>query len=500
MIGLFTNFSRRFFRARPVLVFTIVLITSVHVIGSSATDLFKLSPEKRLELFLSKEFVLDERLRYSNEMMDSLLVIAKEQHDEQLCWYIKLYIYLRRPGPWNLDSDFSRDIAANCPFPEIEALFSHYSGLFILGSYGNYDSGLKLLLHAKAAFEKIGYENLPYGGECLNELGLYYFYSGYFPIAIKYWKRAYKQRFVDNRIKVSVLNNLGQAYMYDTAPDYQQATNYFLMCYNLAKKYAKVYCPISFTYYGQALHLQGKSAEALPFLIYGYKYNPKNEGVLRAKSALMVADAYLSVNKLEKAKKYLELYEEAIKVTGPLELKYNKNIKIWSPYVMYYNTKANYLKKTGDFAKANFYRQSMLTLQDSINQLTVYKVLDTSENIINTEKYFSDSDKIRQEREKELTIQNVTIALLLFLGLGTSYVVNQRRLKLLKEKELLEKSQVYINQQVERRREILSEYLQLVQDKTECWKTFRSNWTNSDQNPPRGSPRPAKYTSTLIRC
>jgi tetratricopeptide (TPR) repeat protein len=466
MLKFFSSSQSRV-RCVRLIVNVIFLIVSFYCRGTAgeltAKEFFKLTPEKRLTLLVRGEYYLGETDNYSVAFLDSLAVLANEKDDERLLAYIYLFRITVVLGEKLSIAEVipvfekEQDRVGECQFPDVRGLYKHYYGKYY-DLAGKRDQAFQHFLAAKKEFDQIGYENLPYGGDCLNDLGLCYYKAGYNAIALRYLERAVSCPFARPSRKISVLNSVGLGYRSDEIRQYAKATKYFSLSYDLARKYKdSVYCFVNTADYARVLQLQGRNKEALAYYNRALRFDHPMENFNKAKFYLYKAEILLADNDLAGSRNCMSKSDSLIKVIDPIYQRMR--------LPQHYAVRSGLYRRTGEYSKVLAYNDSILMIKDSINIVASNRILEEFETAVNAEKYFSTRSKIEADKRRTIILSIVSIVGFVLIGGVSVYSFRQKRQELLKESELQQKMKLNAEQKAQRIAAMQEQYFQEIQSK-----------------------------------
>jgi Tfp pilus assembly protein PilF len=352
--------------------------------------------------------------------LDTLGNLAKLKKDERLYFYTQYFKILYNGRKWH---HVKKEIAvleenagwiANCPVRVIQSSYDHLLGqLYFVDK--QFAKAFELQLHAQKEFSEIGYDNIPEIGFYLSSLGNNYYQFEDYDKCLYYLELSEKYTSIFNRNKISVLNTQGM--VYQKRQQYTKADEKFLQAIRMAENYAdSTWVGIASGNYGNTLMLEGKYKEAVPFLLSDVQLNQKNEPSNTAITTVYLANAYIQINDLAKAREFLDL---GLQLQNRIIKEEEKKHPTF--YKNYYQVKALYYSKLNDYYRAYLYLDSCMVLKDSLKTIFNTQVLNTTEQRIASEKYLANLALAENQRTQAILKRNILLfilltgALLLFL-------------------------------------------------------------------------------------
>ncbi len=377
-------------------------------------------------------------------------------HDDKMRWYNELFLTvfqsykLEEAGKADTFLLARRAKFENSPYPEIKA-----SWFFFLAHHfytvKKFELSFRFFLLSIDLMEQIGYRNMP----LVNHYRYYFFQLHYqvgdYPAALRFYMdiRKDSQSEGDGRAAFDY-NNIGMTYL--KMGNLAMAKNYF----NKSVKYAQstndtIFWGIAVGNYGNALRLQGHYREALPYLYFDLATNQIREPPNSAITSVYIANSLLHMDSIGKAETYLK---------RSLTLQPNWE---WSSFgIIYFETKALYFKKTGNYEKASAYQDSLITLRDRLkaqNNVALFKEISEQ---FHASKYQA-REKQKAIEEKDLRRQRVGIIAVLFFLFSIVFFLLQKKHG--REKKRLLEQQLHDSEALKLAEERLEKYLHEIRQK-----------------------------------
>ena len=417
--------------------------------------LFAQPPRQRVIRLLAYPYwLLGDSARVVNHL-DSVALAASRYDDEYLFWYAQ-YRKIRfqldhRPklaqGLQLLEA--ARPQLESCPLPAIQAAYWHMYGLYLLDAR-QFRDAFRLLLRAQQQFEKIGYANVPGIIEFLYGMGSLYFRFGDYRQAIHYLSLA--ERYhppYQLRLRTAVLNTLGVAY--DELHDYTRADHSFRLALGEAQAMGDTtYLGIVVGNLGNALRLQNRPRQALPYLYQGLSLNQKSAPENGATLCLYIANALLELDSTAKAQAYLTQSERLVAHQQP-QREYA---------IQYSEARARYARKTGDLGQAIRWTDSSIARRERLRAIFDGKRLLATQNSLNAQQYLNRLQSLESQRLNAVRIRNLILVALVLLTAVGLYALHQNRQKRLQQQRVYQGQLAHATEQ-------LSQYLASLHDKNE---------------------------------
>jgi tetratricopeptide (TPR) repeat protein/DNA-binding CsgD family transcriptional regulator len=449
------------------LIFLITSFISSSTYGDAtkitAKQFFELSPEKRVNFLISKQYYSGSEDAYRAEFLDSLAKFPQASEDVRLLLYIHVFRLAElRDHFQDLASGIQafekeRNRLGKSQFPDVRGLYYLYYGQYYI-RFKKRDDGFKLLLTSTKELERIGFENLPFGGDYLHGFGIYYYTAGYYDLAIKYLNRAVNCPFVLTHGRINAVHGLGYCYKSENIRDYAKAARYFAQSYNMARHYKDdIMTFASMGDYARALQLQGRNKEALVYLDKCLQYANPAENFNKSVFDLYKAEILLVYNKPDLAKDLIEESDSLITLCRP-DQKRRRLPDYFSVMSMLY-------RKTGRFDKVLAYNDSIIFLKDSINITASNRILEELETGVNAERYFLALSAIKSARRRDIYISIFYLACFLLIGAIIVYGFKQRKRELVKENELNQRMKEVVEQKAIRTMQLRDQQLAQLKEK-----------------------------------
>jgi tetratricopeptide (TPR) repeat protein len=387
--------------------------------------------------------------------MDSVRQWSVKEGDKKLVWYVDLFrtvflSYRRKPADEERLLLAKKPYFETSPYPELKGAYYYFLGtMYYLRR--DFEKSFHYYINSNDIFESLRYRNVPLISHyCYNFFRLYY-QVGDYPSAIHFLEVQIENYSPKNPKHLPfAYNNLGVTYL--KIGEVQKAQGMFRKSIDWARQLGNVvYIGIASGNYGNTLRLQGNYSEALPYLYADVALNkdavPDNSAI----SCVYIANSLLHLDSMSKADRYLH---------SALALKPDW---VWSSFgSIYYETKAIYYKKTGNYKLASLYQDSLLILYDSLKlgkNVALFKVIALQ---------FKEAKELNERREKELQnsrlrlTRNLTItSLLLLLVAVSAYLYRQRQKERISFQRRLRQDEEKL-QQAETQ---LEEYIEAIKEK-----------------------------------
>lgn len=413
-------YRRKHDHKMKLLGFICLFILATSLKSFSQVDIvFNAPPKQRVVTF--KQFIDGS---FSNpattfKIIDSATKLASQRGDRELEWYADFFRVLY--SSYKIDSRQQMEAAllekqdhfSNASFREVAGAYYFYLGRFYFDGR-EFEKAFHYFVIAHNIFEPLGYKNLLLGSMFASDLfGFYYQFQDY-PAALDFLKIALSCE-ISNREKLFFLNNIGVTYL--KMNDYANASQTFSSLLREASTTKDtVYIGIASGNYGNVLRLQGKYAEALPYLYRDVELNRIVVHDNSAISCLYIASCLLHLDSLQKASGYIDM---ALQL-GP--------DWTWSSFrPNYYETKALLYKKTKNFYSASLYQDSLQALTDSLKKIYSVRVALTNKIKFNEEKTRAGQQQATMEANNLKLTRNFIITFLLLVFAAILFFIYKRR-------------------------------------------------------------------------
>lgn len=365
------------------------------------------------------------------KFLDSLKVITREQKDKRFETFLTIFEASVNSQPIEALEKISEASSS----PEIKAFCSYTIGMsqFVKRDYAK---GLTTLFKAKKQLEELHFERLTYAP---------YIFSGYFGVHYEFedytTASKYCQLMIDHYSSGSqplykTYNNLGVCFI--KTKEYDKAKAAFEKgLVEVDKVGDNNFKALILGNVGNVLRIQGHFREALPYLYQDAILNEKAIPENAAISRLYIANALLNLDSVAKAAQYIKPPDFVI---PPWTL---------TPYKLTrYETLALYYQKTGDYASALHYKDSLIAFKDTLQALfdaNDAKRLAVLEASISAEQQ---SLNEKQQAEKAKFLMNIIIIVLTLL-FGSILLFYYNQIKQKKLLELEKQKQIDVLQQLD---------------------------------------------------
>lgn len=251
--------------------------------------------------------------------------------------------------------------------------FCHHELGQILFQNQNYTQAFDHDLKALEIYKKIGYGNVPNIGKILHEIALHYYFFQDYEEVIKLMRISLRFPPFSESLDIQRYNNLGMSYMNLKMND--QAMYFLNKAIMAANQYqSNVWKGILYGNMGQ-LHYNGQKYDSsLVYYRRNFELNKSESrhSTVKINSYINMGRVYLALDSIPQANHFLKMVENTLNIleTDP---SYNgaKHVgdrqQIEDSKKLYFETKINYLKKTGDFPEAVKYQDSLMNLRKDID-------------------------------------------------------------------------------------------------------------------------------------
>ena len=400
--------------------------------------------------------------------IDSIITLAKDKGSGKIGWYAELFklfhFAAKQNGIPSQEAVFLNKLEyfENSPFEEVAGTYHFLAGSFYY-NHVQFEKAFHHLIQATDIFEDLGYQNIPLAAKISSDLfGFHYHFEDY-KTALHFLEITI--RYTDSLLSYPVfdVNNMGVTYL--KMKDYAKAKETFIKVLQIAKAVHDTnYIGIGSGNYGNLLRLEGRYAQALPYLYTDLGLNQKTVTSNCAISCLYISYCLLRLDSIEKASRYLDL---------SLQLKPDWQWSSFGPN--YYETKALYYQKTGDFHQASIYQDSLLYLKDSLKNLFSTRILMATSLKLKEEQMLANRKSALIEADNIRLVRNLVIAILLFAFVSVLFLFNQKRRK---ERVLFEEKQTKSDELVRIAQIKLEQYINGIREKNDLIENIGNQLTS----------------------
>ncbi len=415
----FYAFTRRTYRKASLFTGLLYILTlSVYSQPLLSLPAFEAStPDERVEQVLNT-VLLDGIANVRTSYLDSLQTIAGTLKDKRLQHYQQAVDMLRKltsptlltPARKARQEQLLMSFIDDSPYVDLKGFVFYMKGMSAF--YQNqYDQALPLIFKAKKLFDA-AYPD-PASIPVFYFKGFFevYYYFEDYGTAAWYCRLILKQKNADMFAHSGAWNNLGLSYL--KMGQFDKAKAAFESGIKACRREKRLnYEALIIGNLGNALRLQGKYKEALPFL---YQDIRTNENVIPENAVISryyAANALLHLDSIRKAKQYL---------APPAMV-----MPVWTHPgydLIRYETLGLYYDKTGDFRTAASCKDSLLALKDSLKKEFDYKKITVLESTLQAEKYLA----AQQKTQYAVLRRNLIIGALILIFTALLVWLNKRR-------------------------------------------------------------------------
>ena len=320
-------------------------------------------------------------LRTETPKMDSLKRVAEAIGDARLLSFndfLNKQWHLRYGSPEEVAKADAAidDIAKNSRFIDLRGHAFFWKGTYIFYVNKEYTKGLSYFLTGKKLLEEVHFENFSYAMDYYKGMMDVYCYFADYKKAIYYCEQALQLPESDLYGRQSLYNDLGIYYARSGVLDKAE------QAYYLGIEFCKKHNLTSFETMirgnlGNLLRLRGDYKGALPYYYESLRKNEKEIPESVALDRIYLAKCLLQLDSIDKAKAYLT----PVKMPFWAQTGYDKER---------FEALALYYEKTGNFALAAHYKDSLLAVKDTIRVQHDNRELIVLESNLQAEKYMNE--------------------------------------------------------------------------------------------------------------
>lgn len=442
-------------------------------------------PDDAVAYLLNKMF----RLGYTgiDQQLDSLRQVAKRQDDDRLRQYIRLIELI----PQRLaakttarKADLQRQLdslAEQTPYADVKGFYYFNQGLTAFYA-GQYPQSLPLLFRARKFLEEAQYETYPFAPFYYKGFfDLYYYFEDY-RTAAYYCRLSLKHPSTGLYVHYGIYNNLGLCYL--KLKQYANARQAFNAGIAGCRRIGNAsFEALIVGNLGNTLRLEGQYQQALPLLYRDVVTNEKAIPENAVISRFYVANALLHLDSIDKARRFLRppAFQMPLWTFPGFDL-----IRL--------ETTALYYTKTGQYALASHYKDSLLVLKDSLKARFDYKKIMVQENHLRSERYFDERRLMETRASRERLIRNSILGGLLLAFLAIAGWLDQRRRYALR---LQARQQQLANERLTHAQAQLTDYVRHVNEQNDLIGRIRQQLLAATPNPTEPEHQTQTYLAQL---
>lgn len=345
----------------------------------------------------------------------------------------------------------------NCP-QILKAELLYHIGAWYYFADRNYPIAFENMLKAHSMVERLGYESFPNAYELLYYLSTAYYKYGEPEKALRYLQLALQQPIATSKRKIDILNTMGLCYR--DLGNQDSAVYFFQQGLKVAvATNDRPWTGIISGNLGSVYYKLNKYDEALALLYKDYNTSVNNnEKVSAANAALLIAQIYSNLEKIDSMRIMLEKGRELVYMTNTSDQRIYANL---------YKTLAAYYKRKGDVAKALLYTDSLIYFKDKISKTNDATVVERARNKIETETHLTNIRLLESEKNKQVLIRNSFIAISFLLAIIGFQTIRKIRLRQKKNLEILELQQRRSTEELLNAKHLLDVYTESIKQKNQ---------------------------------
>ncbi|WP_448670155.1 tetratricopeptide repeat protein [Chryseobacterium koreense] len=365
--------------------------------------------------------------------------------------------------------------------------FCHHELGQILFQNQDYAQAFDHDLSALEIYKKIGYRNVPNIGKILHEIALHHYFFQDDEEVIKLMRISLRFPPFSESLDIQRYNNLGMSYMNLKMND---KARYFLnRAIIAANQYQnEVWKGILYGNMGNLYFKEEKYSAALAYYRRNFELN-KNESrhsTVKINSHSNMAKVHLALGNITEADLFLKRVENSLNILQN-DPSYNsaKHLgdrqQIEKTKKLYFETKINYLKKTGGFNEAVKYQDSLLTIRKDLDakyNAAVAKRASDRLTIRNKELQLAQKE---QEKVKQRRIYSALILLVLAMGaMGYFSLYRSRQKKKRQNARLIAETRISlmekqrVQQQLEHTQKEISHFVSRINEQNQKVSNFET--------------------------
>jgi tetratricopeptide (TPR) repeat protein len=463
----------------------LLLLPYGNILLAQTAFLVKAPPQKRLPVFwhyCHEHFISDQDSIVTYRFLTAVANTADSLGDKQLKTYALYFRMCYRilfshgyeryfpPGDDRIFSilDKTKAWAEKEGYADIAASCDHFTGQVYFRA-NHYGPAFEYLLRANEAFEKIGYQNVPYASGYLYELGSAYYRFEEWDKALEAFLAASRYPFYISRDEINNYNVIGL--IYARKRDWNEATLFYRIAIAKAATFHDTtWVGIASGSLGTVFLQKGQNDSALFYYRINYYFNGQaNSGAPEdaALTALGMANAFVRKRQPDSALYYIRSAERLaqinpIPVTNMLEFRKS-----------FFTVQIELNKAKKDYQSVSVLFDSLISVKDTLQQILDDKILIRATEKADAERYVAAMKLMETEKKlSRLRSYMVIIALLAVIATGALLfnrfrMRKQREAKLAeKEKQLISVEKMRAEENLKHAEELLTAYLTTIKEKT----------------------------------
>ncbi len=456
-----------------------------NILQAQTAFLVKALPQKRLPVFwqyCNEHFISDQDSIITYQFLTAVANTADSLGDQQLKSYA---LYFRRcyhilfthgferyfpPGDHRIFTilDNTKSWAQQEGYADIVASCEHFTGQVYFRE-NHYGPAFEHLLRAHEAFQKIGYQNVPYAAGYLYELGSAYYRFEEWDKALEAFLAASRYPFYISRDEINNYNVIGL--IYDRNRDWNKAILFYRIAIaKAAASHDTTWVGIASGSLGGAFLQKGQNDSALFYYHINYHFNGQAKSGApedAARTALAMADVFVRKQQPDSALYYIRSAVELARINT----KEVTDVLEFRKRLFAVLTALHKAKK--DYQTVSALSDSLTTVKDSLQQILDAKILSRATEKANAERYVAEMKLMETEEEMSRLRSYIVIFALLSIMATGALLFNrfrmrkQREVKLAeKEKQLLSVEKMRAEENLKHAEELLTAYLTTIKEKT----------------------------------
>lgn len=365
--------------------------------------------------------------------------------------------------------------------------FCHHELGQILFQNQNYAQAFDHDLKALEIYNKIGYQNVPNIGKILHEIALHYYFFQDYEEVINLMRISLRFPPFTESLDIQRYNNLGMSYMNLKLND---KARYFLnRAIIAANQYQnEVWKGILYGNMGNLYFNAEKYDSALVYYRRNFELN-RNESrhsTVKINSHSNMAKVHLALGNITEADQFLKMVENSLNILQN-DPSYNsaKHVgdrqQIENAKKLYFESKIDYLKKTGSFHEAVKYQDSLITIRKDLDakyNAAVAKRASDRLTIRNKELLLADKE---QEKLKQRRIYSALILVVLVMGgMGYFSLYRSRQKKKRQNARLIAETRIslmekqLVQQQLEHTQKEITHFVSRINEQNQMVSNFET--------------------------
>ena len=352
----------------------------------------------------------------------------------------------------------------------------------------NWGPAFEYIQKGYTQLKRLGFENSPTIIRSLEAIGKCYYEFGDSEGAIQYLREALAQPLVidQNGDKRKTMNTIGVCFR--RLEQYDSALHYFTLAHDVSVMVKDTFwAALTNGNKGNILFLQGKYDEAIPLMETDYQESLRyGEWPSAVNAALLLTTIYLKKGDVGKAEYYLGY---AVK---------NKNYSNPREMAGFYKNLATISRLKGFDDEAFRHLDSSMVYKERDEKEKNIKTINQAKLKVEVEQHANQIRLLETARSRQVLIRNGLLFILLLIGVFTSLLFHQQRLRQNKERQLAEIRQKAADAELENAKKQLNFFTNALKEKSDLVESFRNELELLHQADADQSKARIEYINTLL--